>query len=214
MKMPELVDEMLWHDYAPSSVAEAILESWTSRTILPAPPTARQDRRGFEYHLKANGVGEYFSAKEIVTPHVADAAASVGYSELVPPGHTWGVVCLLVWLADQLREAAGSPVAMRNLWRPQSYNARVANSGIESDHPNACGVDLDFISGASRQSAEDWLAKWLDYDASENVHNAARLSIGLGHQTLHVGVLSPNGSRCWRYDSYKQPTRGEFQALR
>ena len=208
MKMPSLDQEMLWHDYAPSSVAERILEQASGRTILPAPTSARRDRLGFEYHLKSNGVGEHFRIVEIVTPNDRGKAAAVGYSELVPPGHTWGVVCLLVWLADQLREAANSPVAMRNLWRPQSYNRRVAKSGLESDHPNACGIDLDFGSSSARQDAEDWLAGWVS-----DTSNVARLSVGLGDQSLHVGVLSPNGSRHWRYDSYDQPMRSEFRAL-
>lgn len=208
MKMPPLDQEMLWHDYAPSSVAEEILEQAVERTTLPAPSSARQDRLGFEYHLKSNGVGEHFNVREIVAPNDRRKSESVGYSELVPPGHTWGVVCLLVWLADQLREAAASPVSMRNLWRPQSYNELVAKSGLESDHPNACGMDLDFGAWQARQEAEDWLASWV-----EETQNAARVSVGLGHQSLHVGVLSPNGSRHWRYDSYDQPTRSEFRAL-
>ncbi len=203
-----LSSEMLWHDYAPSSVAERILEKQTDRTILPAPATARMDRTGFEYHLKSNGVGQYFNAAEIVTPNDSTKAESVGYDELVPPGHTWGVVCLLVWLSDQMREAAGSSVSMRNLWRPQSYNEKVAGSKLESDHPNACGVDLDFRTSTARQDAENWLSDWV-----VETQNVARLSVGLGGHTLHVGVLSPNGSRHWKYDSYNKQVRPEFRAL-
>lgn len=208
MTLAPLSSEMLWHDYAPSSVAERILEKQTDRTILPAPASARRDRLGFECHLKSNGVGDHFSIAEIVTPNDRRKAQSVGYNELVPPGHTWGVVCLLVWLADQLREAVGSPVGMRNLWRPQSYNRQVAKSAITSDHPNACGIDLDFGRSSARQEAEDWLAGWV-----VDNNNVARLSVGLGDESLHVGVLSPNGSRHWKYDSYKQTTRSEFRAL-
>ena len=47
-------------------------------------------------------------------------------------------------LADTLRDASGGPVILRNAWRPQSYNALVSTSAIDSDHPNACALDLDF----------------------------------------------------------------------
>lgn len=193
----ELRHEMLWHDYAPSSVAEQILARELDRVILPAPLSARRDLEGLRWHMHANGVGQHFSAREIAAPHQRQKASECGYTQLVPPGHTWGVVCLLVWIADQMREAAAGPVTMRNLWRPQSYNTLVASSGIESDHPNACGMDLDFGTPERREAALEWLVGWLG-----RTSNAARLSVGLGGSTLHIGVLSPRGSRYWRYDSY------------
>lgn len=197
--MAELADEMLWHDYAPSSVAEGILRKWHRPTVLPAPANASLDLLRFEYHLKANGVGDYFSVHEIVAPNHPDKASSVGYMHLTPPAHTWGVACLLVWIADQMRSVADSPVVLRNYWRPQSYNKLVASSGIESDHPNACGIDLDFQNESARRDALDWLCTWLRQSG-----NAARASVGIGAKTLHVGVLSPNGSRYWTYDSFNE----------
>lgn len=208
MTPPSLDQEMLWHDYAPSRIAEQVLANCDARVMNPAPPSARQDRAGLEYHLRSNGAGEYFSINEIVTPNHRDKARACGYSELVPPGHCWGVVTLVVWLADRLREAADSPAAMRNLWRPQSYNSKVASSGIDSDHPNACGADLDFGSAAAREKAEDWLADWIT-----ETGNSARVSVGLGGQTLHVGVLSPNGSRHWKYESYSSSVNPVFAGL-
>ncbi len=189
---------MLWSTAAPSAAAEKILSEHHRPTIIPAPlQPLNGDKLKFHHHLVANGVGRYFDTDEIVTPNDKAKAESVGYDEFVPPEHTWGVVTLLVWIADQMRHEAGSPVKMRNLWRPMSYNRLVSTSGIESDHPNACGMDLDFKTSSARQEAEDWMAALIE--ASDN---AARLSIGLGHKTLHVGVLSPCGSRSWKYKSY------------
>jgi len=195
--MDALRGEMLWYDDAPSNVAEDILRKVHRPTILPAPISDSRDLRRFECHLKGNGVGKYFSVAEIVRPNRPDVAAASGWEDLTPPAFCWGLSTLLICLADRMREAAGSPVTLRNYWRPQSYNSMVSSSGIDSDHPNAAGIDLDFKSIQARQAALSWLCDFIN--ATEN---SARVSVGLGAQTLHVGVLSPLGSRYWTYDSW------------
>jgi hypothetical protein len=206
--MADLSNEMLWSDDAPSSVAEDILRRYHRPTILPAPRSADRSQKRFEHHLKANGVGEHFSVNEITTPNHVDIASQAGWVDLTPPAFTWGVSCLLVWMADRMRQAANSPVSMRNYWRPQSYNSRVASSGIESDHPNACGLDLDFSSAGARSNAQDWLR-----DFVSSTENVARVSVGLGGQSIHVGVLSPSASRYWTYDSYNEAVPDEFTRM-
>ena len=202
--------QMIWCYTAPSSVAEDILRGCHRKSIIPAsifPDVA--EKAQFAAHLKANGVGKYFSVDEIVTPNDKAKAASVGYSELVPPTHTWGLSTLLVWIADQIRHEVGSPVAMRNHWRPQSYNLLVGGKSIEGDHPNACSIDLDFKNNFARRSAEGWLAEWIEHD-----HNVARVSVGLGERSLHIGVLSPEGSRYWRYKSYLGEVNRVFRTMK
>ena len=211
---PEPTLEMLWHDAAPSYVAEEILRGCHRKSIIPATIFPDKSRRGadkskFAAHLKANGVGKYFSVDEIVAPNDKAKAASVGYTELVPPTHTWGLSTLLVWIADQIRHEVGSPVAMRNMWRPQSYNALVSSSSINSDHPNACSIDLDFADYLDRGGAETWLAEWIVSN-----DNAARVSVGLGERSLHIGVLSPEGSRWWKYKSYLGEVNPVFKHMK
>jgi hypothetical protein len=201
---------MIYHSHAPSRAAEEILQIYHRKTIIPAPDTAFQDSRRLDLHLRSNDVARRFNIGEIVKPHKASAAKSVGYTELCPPAHTWGVVALLMWIADELREASGAPVNLRNLWRPQSYNALVAESGIDSDHPNACGMDLDFKGPSEREKALEWLIEWVTTS-----DNAAQVSVGLGGRTLHVGVLTPRGTRHWTYDSWGgRPVPAVFTRLR
>ena len=151
--MDALRGEMLWYDDAPSNVAEDILRKVHRPTILPAPISDSRDLRRFECHLKGNGVGKYFSVAEIVRPNRPDVAAASGWEDLTPPAFCWGLSTLLICLADRMREAAGSPVTLRNYWRPQSYNSMVSSSGIDSDHPNAAGIDLEH-DRASRDAGQ------------------------------------------------------------
>lgn len=138
----------------------------------------------------------YFSHREVVTPNHPDRARQAGYDDLTPPRHLWPWAVLVLTLGDALREAVGSPVTLRNLYRPMSYNRLVASSGIRSDHPNGAGGDYDFGSVAERRTAEAEIRRI----AAE--HAELQVSLGLGARTLHVGCLSPQGSRSWYYDSY------------
>jgi hypothetical protein len=209
-KAPALINEMIYHSYAPSSVAEDILRKVHRKTILPAPDNNdMRDAGRLCLHLESNDVARRFKIEEITTPRDVTKAAKAGYSDFCPPAHTWGVVSLLMWLADQMREQAKTPITLRNLWRPQSYNEMVAKSGIESDHPNACGMDLGFQGSQACDRARDWLAEWVT-----TTDNAAQLSVGLGSSTMHVGVLSPKGTRHWTYKSWgNQPVPAVFTRM-
>ena len=108
---------------------------------------------------------------------------------------------LVLTLGDRMRDAVAAPVTLRNLYRPMRYNRLVAKSGIRSDHPNGAAGDFDFSSGAQRQTAEDAMRQV----AAD--HPELEISLGLGARTLHVGCLSPEGSRSWFYDGYSGPRR-------
>ncbi|MGB3763244.1 MAG: hypothetical protein WA966_08475 [Ornithinimicrobium sp.] len=158
-------------------------------------PGSRED---FAAYLSDHRV-EFFSLEEIIIPHDAEKARAAGFEELVPPLHLWPWAMLVLRLGDDMRRRLGRPVRLRNLYRPMSYNERVATSGITSDHPNACAGDFDFRSRDDRRTAEslirDWAARVPDLE----------ISLGMGDQTLHVGVMSPKGTRYWFYKSYSDP---------
>jgi hypothetical protein len=153
---------------------------------------------GFNRYLKAHGTGRFFKAREICTPRDKRKAKRAGYTLLLPPRHAWPWAMLVVAVADGMRRIVGTSVTMRNLWRPHSYNQQVAKSGIRSDHPNACGADLDFQSVNHRRKAEGY-ARGLHCAIPE-----LEISLGMGSTVLHVGVMSPQGSRHWFYSSYKE----------
>lgn len=149
----------------------------------------------FADYLTENGV-THFSVDEAVRPNHPNKARQAGFSDLTPPRHLWPWAVLVLTLGDRLRAAVGAPVTLRNLYRPMSYNRLVATSGIRSDHPNAAAGDFDFRTGAQRRTAEGEIRRL----AAQ--HPELEVSLGLGARTLHVGCLSPKGSRSWYYDSY------------
>ena len=101
-------------------------------------------------------------------------------------------------VVDKVRDHVGESVSCRNWWRPQPYNKLVAESGANSDHLHACGLDLDFESKESRRKAQIFLKK-IDRENPWLI-----MSFGFGAKTIHVGILSPKGRRVWKYDSYKK----------
>lgn len=176
---------------------------------IDAEPTLYQDSaEGFQDYLDDVGI-VFFSAREYVTPHSPSVAASCGYDELLPPQHWWRRGAALGLLADELRDLVGEPVYMRNWWRPDCYNTGVGGAP-GGDHPDAHAVDLDFRSERSRADAQGYLCEiyWqqdLDLDAYEfesEVDARLNLSVGLGGRSIHLGVLSRNGRRHWKYSSY------------
>lgn len=194
--MKNLRDEMIYHDWCPITT----LAFADGAVMFNAPPAMHSDSgqptlTEYQAALTCCGV-RYFSAKEIATPNDIAKAKGVGYDHFVPPKHCWALSLLVVGIANRLRALIGKPIKMRNHWRPQSYNAIVSSSGIDSDHPNACAVDLDFASEAEREMAMDELVEMDDM---------AHLmpSIGIDAKTLHIGIMSPCGPRYWTYDSFK-----------
>ena len=178
------------HRVGPGAKAEQILD-----TLRPAPSSETSLER-FQDYLSERDVARHFSVPlEVCAPHDMAKAMECGYREFVPPEHMWPVAALLMHIADRCRDAVGEPVTLRNYWRPMSYNRLVSKSSIDSDHPNACGIDLDFASISSRQLAQEHVEGLVI-----RTNNAVRLSIGLGARSLHIGVL--NGSRYWTYGSF------------
>ncbi|MEO0345528.1 MAG: hypothetical protein AAF229_04635 [Pseudomonadota bacterium] len=153
------------------------------------------EREDFERYLNDHGI-EFFSVEEVVRPNHGHIAEELGFDDFVPPIHLWPWALLVLAIGDQMRVETGEPIRLRNLYRPMSYNERVASSGIKSDHPNACGADFDFKSSELRRQAEALIR-----DLSDTVP-ALELSLGMGRRVLHVGVMSPKGSRSWFYKDY------------
>ena len=153
------------------------------------------DRESYQRYLTDNFV-QFFSVEEVIRPHHKRKAAKAGFTELIPPPHLWPWSLLILRIGDVMREEIDAPIKLRNLYRPQSYNELVANSDIDSDHPNACSCDFDFNTQKHRRKAEKVIR-----DLSKN-HPEMKLSMGMGGRSLHVGVLSPKGHRSWFYDSY------------
>ena len=162
---------------------------------------------GFQEFLDATGV-VFFSAQEISTPNNQRAASDCGYVNLLPPRGSWHKMAALGMFSDELRSLVGEPIAMRNWWRPPCYNNAVGGAA-GGDHPDADAVDLDFRSSASRALAQGFLCEnyWsrniVSSDESAN-GRAVRLnmSVGVGGNTIHLGLLSSRGRRSWRYGSY------------
>ena len=146
-------------------------------------------------YLKRFGI-KNFSVSEVITPRDKRKARSVGFKEFISPAHLWPWTVVVLKLGELMREAVKKPIKCRNLYRPFPYNKLVAKSGIESDHPNACGGDFDFPTSNDRRIAEAVIRTWA------RVNPLLEMSMGAGKKTLHVGALSPKGSRTWFYDSY------------
>ncbi len=149
----------------------------------------------FWSYVRACRPGAWFKYAEVVAPHRKQKAKRAGHTTLVPPRHLWMWATLVIRLANLIRKEIGTPVKMRNLYRPMSYNAMVATSGIKSDHPNACGADLDFKTIGDRRKAEGFLRGLMFARPDFNI------SMGIGSRTLHVGIHTPRGSRIWAYKS-------------
>jgi len=162
----------------------------------PDPHAFGNDLRGLRYYLEVAGPFPNFTADELTRPHHARLAANLGLGErLLAPRKWWPRYAALLSIAQHLRNTLGSPITIRNAWRPQAYNDAVGGSQL-SDHLWCLALDLDYKSMDHRREAEEWLKElhrtdpWL------------RLSLGLGARTTHVGILSAKGARTWKYASY------------
>lgn len=168
-----------------------------------------ETRTGFQEYLDEVGV-TFFSATEFVAPNNPGVAAGCGFSELLPPRTEWRRAGALGLLADELRTTAGSPITLRNWWRPTCYNSGVGGAS-SSDHIHADALDLDFQSSRARGDAQRYLCNnyWApdflsasDIAPGSGLSRKLNLSVGLGGATIHVGLLSNNGRRSWKYPSY------------
>jgi len=157
----------------------------------------------FDDFLEACGV-RYFSALEVCTPssssqEVASRTGSIksmhrGQFVLVYPVLLWQPMACVVVLADEIREALGAPITLRNGMRPWWINQQVAGSGIASDHPMTAAVDLDLSKSGDLSRAHAKARSLYDLHAED-----LDISLGLGETVVHLGIHSPHGHRRWSY---------------
>jgi hypothetical protein len=173
------------------------------------PMTFPETTDGFQAYLDAVGV-RHFSALEYVTPHNLEVAHECGYTILLPERDRWRKGAALGLLADVLRDLVQEPITLRNWWRPDCYNTGVGGEP-NGDHPDADALDLDFQSAPSRAAAQRYLCEtYWDRDIltpdeiapGSNLDPRLNMSVGLGDITIHLGLLSTNGRRFWKYASY------------
>lgn len=176
---------------APSDVAQRAIRTLKGKVVSPRdyPHTLE----GFQRFLTDSGV-RFFSAVELTRPNHPEVAARVGYREFLPSPDWWPRGAALALLADRLREVVGSPVKLRNWWRPEAYNRTPEVAGARSsDHLTAHSLDLDYSSADDQRKASVWLHDLMKREPW------MKLSLGIGPTTTHVGIGSPRGSREWRY---------------
>jgi hypothetical protein len=178
--------------------SHAIQQLGGSAASLAAYPNTVE---GFTSYLKACGLSGV-SARELTTPNHPEVAARLGFRNFLPPKAWWPRGASLALLAQSIRAKTSGPVHIRNWWRPAAYNSDPRVGGAKNgDHPTANALDLDYSNVADRMRAETFLRRldarcpWLG------------LSLGLGAQTIHVGIGSPRGHREWHYAGYAPPRR-------
>lgn len=165
-------------------------------------------QQGLQEFMSESGVISRFSASEMVRPNNLAAARSCGHESLLPQQCRWPSGAAQALLAGKLRGVINQGqkhgprgITLRNWWRPACYNKAVGGAGA-SDHIQARGFDLDFATPQDRAQAQAWLCQAYK-DRPFN------LQVGIGCQTLHIGIGSPkrlsqypeDGSRYWTYAS-------------
>lgn len=164
--------------------------------------------QGLQQFMDDSGVISRFSATEMVRPNNVLAAKRCGHEVLLPSQCRWKSGAAQALLAGKLRGVINDGqkhgprgISLRNWWRPACYNKAVGGAGA-SDHIQARGFDLDFATPQERAQAQAWLCQAYK-DRPFN------LQVGIGCQTLHIGMGSPkrlsqypqDGSRFWTYGS-------------
>ncbi len=175
---------------------------------VPHPKNFEFSAAGLQDYLNEAGINSNFTAKEMVTPNNSSAAQACGHRILLPPQCRWPSGAVQAELATQLRAVIndGDPngkngITIRNWYRPRCYNEKVGGAG-QSDHIQARGFDLDFKNPEQRAKAQKYLC-----ELYKEQH--LNLQVGIGCQTLHVGMGSPkrldnypeDGPRYWTYAS-------------
>lgn len=152
----------------------------------------KRNEKGLETYLKTTGI-KYFSAREIMTPNNEADALKCGLDNMIPHQCIWPAGAAMLSIFDKIREKIGGPVLFRNWWRPTCYNDLVAGAKA-SDHLLAKSMDIDFKSARDRAVAQKFVCEEL-WKKGENIQ------VGIGCNTLHIGLGSPRGKRFWVYGS-------------
>ena len=153
-----------------------------------------RSEQGFQDLLDARGI-RYFQANEIATPNHPEVAIKCGLENLLPPKCIWNNGIALLSIFEKIRELIPGPILFRNWWRPTCYNANV-DGAKASDHLLAKSFDIDFQNPHDRAVAQKFLCEDL-WKKGENIQ------VGIGCNSLHVGLQSPKGKRFWVYGSMK-----------
>lgn len=175
---------------------------------LNSPLDYEHTLAGLQRFIEDSGLTKYFSAKEMVTANNQSVAKGCGFDKLIPSRCRWKSAVAQGLLAVELRNeinkgtSGTNGIRIRNWWRPNCYNSKVGGAK-SSDHIQARGFDLDFNTPKQRAVAQAYLCKMYREGKPLN------LQVGIGCQTLHVGVGSPkrlsnypaDGSRFWKYGS-------------
>jgi hypothetical protein len=155
----------------------------------------------FNNYLRLAGVRNT-NATELFTPRKPDLAKELGYESNLKetfldylPLSWYSRMILVCWVFQQLRDHLGEPISIYNSYRPPTYNKAVGGAPA-SDHIFCSAIDMSFRNSDSRRKAESFLKDFRRKNPSLNI------SLGFGNTMIHLGVLSPRGSRTWFYDNY------------
>ncbi len=154
----------------------------------------KRNEQGLQDYLDKVGI-RYFSSAEISTPNHEGEAIKCGLENLIPPQCIWSNGGALLSIFERIRELIAGPIMFRNWWRPSCYNSLV-DGAKASDHLLAKSFDIDFRKPHDRAVAQKFLCDEL-WKKGENVQ------VGIGCQSLHVGLASPKGKRFWIYPTMK-----------
>lgn len=151
-----------------------------------------RDEQGLQTYIEKSGI-RYFSAAEIMTPHNEKAATKCSVENLIPPQCIWANGIALMSIFERIRDLISGPIIFRNWWRPSCYNV-VAEGAKASDHLLAKSMDIDFRTPNDRATALNFICEEL-WKKGENIQ------VGIGCNSLHIGLASPKGKRFWVYPS-------------
>ncbi|GEM_PF-647858 len=175
---------------------------------INSPEDYEHSLGGLQRFIEDSGLTKYFTAKEMVKANSQSVARSCNYTNLLPSRCRWKSAVAQGLLAVELRKEinknskSNSGISLRNWWRPSCYNSKVGGAK-SSDHIQARGFDLDFKTPKQRAVAQAYLCKLYKEGSPLS------LQVGIGCQTLHIGIGSPkrlsrypsDGSRFWKYGS-------------
>lgn len=179
------------------SIASGELESYNRLikrfgTTKVDPSKFKRTENGLQSFIDQSGI-RYFSAAEVMTPHNEAGALACGLDNLIPPQCIWSNGAALMSILERMRELIAGPIMFRNWYRPTCYNSLVEGAK-GSDHLLAKSVDIDFRKPHDRAVAQKFLCEEL-WKKNENIQ------VGIGCNTLHIGLASPRGKRFWVYGS-------------